>query len=303
MADLELAVAITTFNRAHLVGRAIESVVGQNWPAVEIMVVDDASTDDTQAVVRSRYPQVRYIRQEKNRGVCAARNLALQKASRPWLLFLDDDDTLVPHALARLAALVDNFPSAMNYPVLELACSNGEADAPFLVATLADHLGGRVRGDFVPLIQRDYFRAEGLAYPDFRVPAEGLLWLKIAARYGIPTWADKIIKVHTDAPVRVTSANYQLLHARELAEIQEYILSELGNTLAAQFPAFYQKRCLGAATYRLLANNKELARRHLRSVLHKRISASAIALWSLSVLPQAWLRRCFELYRLRCRLG
>jgi glycosyltransferase involved in cell wall biosynthesis len=297
MAELDLTVAITTFNRARLVSRAVESVVNQHWPTLEIMVVDDASTDNTQEVVESTFPRVRYIRQEKNSGVCAARNLALQKASRPWLLFLDDDDTLISDALARLAMLVSDFPNASKYPVLEFACSNGEAASPFMIATLADHLEGRVRGDFVPLIQKDYFRAEGLAYPPFRMPAEGLLWLKVADKYGIPTWAEKIGNVHADAHLRVTSASYQLLHARELAEIQEHALQELGETLGAQFPDYYQRRCLGAATYRILANQKSLARAHLRHLLARRISALAIGLWTLTFLPQACVRRCFEVYR------
>jgi len=299
MTDLDLTVAITTFNRAALVGRAIESVLDQNRPALEVMVVDDASTDGTQELVRSRYSNVRYIRRENNSGVCASRNLALQTASRPWVLFLDDDDTLVPNSLSRLAELVGVFPRARDYPVLEFACSNGRSASPFMIATLADHLAGRVRGDFVPLIQRDYFLAEGLSYPQFRVPAESLLWLQVASRFGIPTWTETIIDVHSDAQLRVTSANYQLLHARELAEIQEYILSEWGEILVAQFPAFYQKKRLGAATYRLLANHRGLARRHLRSVLSKRMSAWAFALWTLSLLPQACVRTCFEFYRQR----
>src|SRR5437016_4741289 len=109
MPELDVSVVITTFNRSALVGRAIRSVMDQDYPGWELIVVDDASIDDTQAVVSNFFPHLRYLKQESNSGVCAARNRALREASRPWVLFLDDDDTLAPDALSRVAAKVSAF--------------------------------------------------------------------------------------------------------------------------------------------------------------------------------------------------
>jgi len=299
MSELDLSVVITTFNRSRLVGRAIQSVLDQNWPTLELMVVDDASSDDTLEVIRNSFPCVRYLRRESNRGVGAARNLALRRASRPWVLFLDDDDTLYPNALTCLAMQIATFPDAERYPVLQFACSNGHINSQFMVVTMADYITGRIVGDFVPLIRREYFQAEGLAYPEFRVPGERLLWWKVADKHGIPTWADKIVDVHNDAALRVTTARYQLLHAREFAEVQEYALNEFGDVLASKFPAYYRKGCLGAATYRLLANQRAIARFHLQLAVRKGMAGSVLALWALSYLPLAFVRRCFETYRKR----
>ena len=92
-----VSVVIPCFNQAHYLGEAIESVIAQTYPAVEIIVVDDGSPDDPEAVV-SQYPGVRLIRQS-NRGVSAARNSGLQASRGEYLVFLDADDRLLPDAL------------------------------------------------------------------------------------------------------------------------------------------------------------------------------------------------------------
>jgi len=92
---------IPTFNRASIVGRAIRSVLGQTFQGWELLVVDDASTDDTERVVRS-FPdrRIRYIRHEQNRRVSAARNTGIRSAQGEYVSFLDDDDEWLPEKLA-----------------------------------------------------------------------------------------------------------------------------------------------------------------------------------------------------------
>jgi len=77
----KVSVVIPTYNRAHLVGRAIRSVLNQTYQDFEIIVVDDGSTDNTKEVVKSfNDPRIRYIRHEKNRGGSAARNTGIRAA-------------------------------------------------------------------------------------------------------------------------------------------------------------------------------------------------------------------------------
>ena len=92
------SVIIPTYNAAATIGHAIESVLVQRFPAQEIIVVDDGSSDGTAAVVAGFGDRVRYMFQA-NGGVSAARNAGIRAASGDWLAFLDADDWYYPDRL------------------------------------------------------------------------------------------------------------------------------------------------------------------------------------------------------------
>ncbi len=93
-----MSVVIPCYNGGRFLREAIESVLRQTFRAAEIVVIDDGSTDDTSAVARS-YAQVRLIEQ-RNQGAPAARNTGIRSTTGDFLVFLDADDRLQPHALA-----------------------------------------------------------------------------------------------------------------------------------------------------------------------------------------------------------
>jgi glycosyltransferase involved in cell wall biosynthesis len=99
-----ISVVIPTFNRSLLLNRAIGSVLNQTHPAAEIIVVDDASSDDTSARVAEyagMIPLV-YIRLERNGGGGVARNAGIRKATGRYIAFLDSDDAWDPDHLRTL---------------------------------------------------------------------------------------------------------------------------------------------------------------------------------------------------------
>jgi len=91
-------VIIPAYNAAQTLARAIESVRSQSWPAHEIIVIDDGSTDETARIAESFDDAIRLIRQ-LNRGVSAARNAGAAAATGDWLAFLDADDWYAPNRL------------------------------------------------------------------------------------------------------------------------------------------------------------------------------------------------------------
>lgn len=93
-----ISVIIPCYNRAALVREAIDSALRQTYPPLEIIVVDDASTDDSAAVAESFGPPVRVIRQQCNQQKCAARNRGIAEARGNYFVFLDSDDLLHPEA-------------------------------------------------------------------------------------------------------------------------------------------------------------------------------------------------------------
>ena len=93
-----VSVVIPCFNHGRFLPEAIESVLAQTYPWIEILVVDDGSTDNTREVA-AQYPHVRYVYQH-NQGLSAARNTGIRHSTGDFLVFLDADDLLYPGAIA-----------------------------------------------------------------------------------------------------------------------------------------------------------------------------------------------------------
>ena len=98
---------VATYNRSRLVGKAIESILGQTYPNIEVIVVDDGSTDDTQDTLRQFGDQVRVISQA-NAGPSAARNRGVAAARGEIVAFLDSDDLWLPEKIERQVALLQS---------------------------------------------------------------------------------------------------------------------------------------------------------------------------------------------------
>ncbi|NQU76626.1 MAG: glycosyltransferase family 2 protein [Planctomycetes bacterium] len=108
--DAGISVIIPTFNRANLLRRALASVRSQTRAADEVIVVDDGSTDRTEAVVAEFADlPIRYKRQE-NAGPASARNRGFAMASRRYVALLDSDDEWLPTKLARQQQVLDAHP-------------------------------------------------------------------------------------------------------------------------------------------------------------------------------------------------
>ncbi len=101
-----VSVIIPTFNCARFLGRALDTAFAQTFTDYEVIVVDDGSTDNTQDVLGRYGAKINYLYQP-NRGLSAARNLALSKASGELIAYLDADDMWYPHKLKQQVAFLD----------------------------------------------------------------------------------------------------------------------------------------------------------------------------------------------------
>ncbi|MBV5328265.1 MAG: glycosyltransferase family 2 protein [Chlorobium sp.] len=115
--ELQVSVAILTWNRRQDVIRAIESVLHQTYLPVEIVVVDSASTDDTVEAIEAKYPKIQVIRLHRNLGCPEGRNVALANCKGDIIFALDDDGWLEPNTLA---VCVEKF--RQNEKVAVVAC-------------------------------------------------------------------------------------------------------------------------------------------------------------------------------------
>ena len=107
-----VSVIIPTYNRSWCLSEAIDSVLSQTFQDMELIVVDDGSTDQTPALL-SRYADRLRVLRQTNRGVSAARNHGIQAAGGELIALLDSDDTWQPDKLARQVAFFDTHPDAL----------------------------------------------------------------------------------------------------------------------------------------------------------------------------------------------
>lgn len=104
----KVSVIIPTFNRGAMTVRAVQSVIEQTYADWECIVVDDASTDNTEELISGiGHDRVRYIRHETNLHASASRNTGIQAASGKYLAFLDDDDYWLPDKLEKQMNLME----------------------------------------------------------------------------------------------------------------------------------------------------------------------------------------------------
>jgi len=105
----KVSVIIPTYNRAWCIRKAIDSILTQTFRDIEVLVIDDGSTDETKAVVSNYSVPVRYYHQE-NRGFCAACNAGINRADGDYITFLNSDDVLLKEALRLGVEVMDRHP-------------------------------------------------------------------------------------------------------------------------------------------------------------------------------------------------
>jgi glycosyltransferase involved in cell wall biosynthesis len=113
MSQRRLSVVIPTWNRAGLVCEAVESALGQQGGDLEVIVVDDGSTDGTAEVIKRKFGKsVKLLRMATRSGVGAARNQGVSQATGDLLAFLDSDDLWLPGKLKAELDVLERFPDA-----------------------------------------------------------------------------------------------------------------------------------------------------------------------------------------------
>lgn len=197
-----VSVIIPSYNTAALVGRAVGSALSQTLAAIEVIVVDDASVDESVAVVRAcRDPRLQLIALAKNEGAGSARNRAIAAARGRWVAVLDSDDWYAPTRLERLVVFAETSGADIVaddlYPIREGAASpwgtllgaagarvaRGPIDAVTLLESENFGRGSQRLGLCKPLFSSEFLLRHGLRYdPSIKVTQDFWLLLECLVR-------------------------------------------------------------------------------------------------------------------------
>jgi glycosyltransferase involved in cell wall biosynthesis len=185
-----VSIVIPVFNGARYLGEAIDSALGQTYPHVEVIVVNDGSTDDgeTARVAASYGNRIRYVEKE-NGGVATALNLGIREMRGQFFAWLSHDDVYYPEKVERqvawLEALSDERAVVFaNYDVIDAAshvCGTGAIDGFARDSSILSVVGTYVNGCSM-LIPRRAFEATGLFNEALRNSQDNELWLRMALR-------------------------------------------------------------------------------------------------------------------------
>jgi glycosyltransferase involved in cell wall biosynthesis len=187
-----ISVIMPNFNGAQLIARSIDSVLHQTFHDLELIIVDDGSTDESIAVVSGYGDNRIRIFQQSHDGVCAARNQGIGRARGKYIAFLDSDDTWAPDCLERLHDAISHAPdAAIAYCGWQNIGLGSERDKGFVPPDYEtpDKLEMWIRNSRWPihaaLTTKHAIQAAGGFNPRYPTSEDFLLWLRIVAEHKI----------------------------------------------------------------------------------------------------------------------
>lgn len=176
-----ISVVVPTFNRLDSLKICIDSIIDQYYDGLELIVIDDCSSDGTTEYLRENFSShsfVRIIINEKNRGVNYSRNRGIDLATQPFILFIDSDDFMAVGSLMYVKSTIEKNPATSHFLFL---VSDRKQEFESISANkyinYGDWLSGRTSGDFTHVIKSSVIK-EHLFFEQFRM-YEHLNWLRV----------------------------------------------------------------------------------------------------------------------------
>lgn len=276
--DPLISVVIPAYNYAHLLARAIESVLKQLDEQTELLVIDDGSTDTTPQVIAALLEKnpatFRYITKE-NGGAASARNLGIEESRGQYLVFLDADDELADDALALLSAHLHEHPQTRVVLAGHWAISEDGKRRLHTPGTLPDDPLQRLRAYLLDkriavshgasAMHREVFGRGN--YPvAFRSAEDMPVFAQALANYPCSVLEQPLALIHK----HTDSLRHQFSHAKAggLALVDEVFAPQrLGSQFQSLKKAFYVQRCLSLFRSAWLAGDAEAAKGYFRAAL------------------------------------
>ena len=203
-----ISVVIPTYNRSSLVSKAIASVLGQTFTNIEIIVVDDSSTDATSDILTAQFAgKIIYLQHQHNSGLSAARNTGIKASRGEYVAFLDDDDEWLPEKLKlQIQIIQQNTAVGLVYCGYTQVAENGSVIRQIRPEKRGFILPDLLEDNYITgsasavLIKREVLDKAGYFDENLTACEDWDLWIRIARRCPID-YTDNILvayKIHAD---------------------------------------------------------------------------------------------------------
>jgi len=296
------SIIIPTYNRPEHTKASIDSCLSQDFDDLEVVVVDDASTDGTPEIVAAyEDPRVVLVRHETNSGHWLARNTGVSHATGEWCVFLDSDEELLEGALSRIHACAQSLPPEVaRMGFMYRYDHGGLSPRPPLVEERVDYAGmvrwtGRSRhgADFLPVTQRHTF--EHAHYPPGR-RFGAIYHFDFSRLYQTQFYPDILALAHTNAVNRNTRSSMakMLRDAATAAAVGRRLMEEHGAAIEAADTEAFCFFAAGAARWHFMAGQRAYGVRcMMRYLKHRPLSVkgwASIVLGLMGARVTAWSR-------------
>lgn len=213
-ADKLVSVIIPTHNRKELLKRALNSVLKQTYKPLEIVVVNDGSTDETDSVIykyQLAHPHIKYLKHDSPKGAPKARNYGIQKATGEFLTFLDDDDELLPENIKSCIEHYDDHYAYICTGYTRITRKKSSDISPKSIITYDAMLYKIVTGNQV-LARRERIVSLGGFDEELLSSQDYDMWLRLNEKFGDAKCIRKPLSImHTEHEyTRITSSSNKL---------------------------------------------------------------------------------------------
>jgi len=226
----KVSVVIPTYNRAELLRSAIISVLNQTFQDFEIVVVDDASKDNTAEVISSfNDKRIKYIRHETNKGEAGARNTGVMNSEGEYIAFLDDDDEWLPEKLKKQIELFENSPREVGgvyTGFLKVDRTTGEVLKRVIPTKRGNIFSDLLRFNwiYIPsvlMVKKECFEKAGLFDASIPFGLDYDMWIRISKGFHYEYIREPLVKYYSHGNGRL-STNYKLVISGKEAMLKKY---------------------------------------------------------------------------------
>lgn len=258
--DNLISIIMPSYNAAMYISKSIESVIAQTYHIWELIIVDDCSTDSTDAVV-GKYlndERIRYFKNDKNCGAALSRNKALKKAKGRWIAFLDSDDLWLPQKLEKQLLFMKTHNYSFTFTDYR-TCINGNW-LPY-ICTGPDFVNRRMMYDycyfFTCTVMYDRDKIGLIQIKDLKKNNDYAMWLKViekANAYRLPECLTYYIKhddsISSGSKIKLIKWHYILFKHGMDRSVMTSVLLTFNNLVHGIWKKVHYKKVTNDAIYK-----------------------------------------------------